>query len=182
MKCEKCGKNEATMYYKETVNGVTRELRLCPACAQQENLGGAFENAFQSMEHFWSDPFHSFLGGGFGSLWSDMLGAPAATLHSTERKCPTCGMTERELRQSGRVGCPDCYSTFADLLTPYVHKIHGATRHIGAAPADAQTPAQPQADPVETLRAQLKAAVESEDYEQAARLRDEIRRIEGEQK
>ena len=43
MKCEKCGKNEATMYYKETVNGVTREMHLCPECAQKENLGGAFE-------------------------------------------------------------------------------------------------------------------------------------------
>ena len=52
MKCEKCGKNEATMYYKETVNGVTREMHLCPECAQKENLGGAFESAFQSMNHF----------------------------------------------------------------------------------------------------------------------------------
>ena len=104
MKCEKCGKNEATMYYKETVNGVTREMHLCPECAQKENLGGAFESAFQSMNHFWSDPFHSFLGGGFGSLWNDMLGeaAPTATLLGTERKCPTCGMTESELRRTGR--------------------------------------------------------------------------------
>ena len=78
MKCEKCGKNEATMYYKETVNGVTRELHLCPSCAQKEHLGGAFENAFSTTGHFWSDPFHSFLGGGFGSLWSDMLGTPSA--------------------------------------------------------------------------------------------------------
>ena len=70
MKCEKCGKNEATMYYKETVNGVTREMHLCPECAQKENLGGAFENAFQSMNHFWSDPFHSFLGGGFGHFYN----------------------------------------------------------------------------------------------------------------
>ena len=128
MKCEKCGKNEATMYYKETVNGVTREMHLCPECAQKENLGGAFENAFQSMNHFWSDPFHA---------------------------------------------------TFADILNPYVQKIHGATRHIGTAPA---APEQPKADPVADLKAQLKAAVESEDYERAASLRDEIRRMEGEQK
>ena len=79
MKCEKCGKNEATMYYKETVNGVTREMHLCPECAQKENLGGAFENAFQSMNHFWSDPFHSFLGGGFGSS-----GGGSGTSHSQE--------------------------------------------------------------------------------------------------
>ncbi len=179
MKCEKCGKNEATMYYKETVNGVTREMHLCPDCAQKENVGGDFETAFKSMNHFWSDPFHSFLGGGFGSLWNDMLGAPSATLLGAERKCPTCGMTERELRQTGRVGCPDCYSTFADILKPYVQKLHGATRHIGAAPAGAE---QPKADPVEALKAQLKEAIGKEEYEQAARLRDEIRRLEGEQK
>ena len=70
MKCEKCGKNEATMYYKETVNGVTREMHLCPECAQKENIGGAFNDAFQSMNHFWSDPFHSFLGGGFGHFYN----------------------------------------------------------------------------------------------------------------
>ena len=179
MKCEKCGKNEATMYYKETVNGVTREMHLCSACANKEKLGGAFENAFQSMNHLWSDPFHSFLGGGFGSLWNDMLGAPAATMPGVGRKCPTCGLSESELRRTGRVGCPDCYTAFSDVLNPYVHKIHGATQHIGAAPA---TPEQPAADPIETLRSQLKAAIENEEYEQAARLRDEIRRMEGEQK
>ncbi|MDO4271213.1 MAG: UvrB/UvrC motif-containing protein [Eubacteriales bacterium] len=179
MKCEKCGKNEATMYYKETVNGVTREMHLCPECAQKENLGGAFESAFQGMNQLWSDPFHSFLGGGFGSLWSDMLGTPAATLLGEERKCPSCGLTESQLRRTGRVGCPDCYNTFADILNPYVQKVHGASRHIGAAPAQAE---QPKADPVEALRAQLKTAVEKEDYEQAAHLRDEIRRLEGEGK
>ena len=101
MKCEKCGKNEATMYYKETINGVTREMHLCPECAQKENLGGAFENAFESMNHFWSDPFHSFLGGGFGSLWNDMLGAPSATMLGPSASAPTCGMTESELRRTG---------------------------------------------------------------------------------
>ena len=153
-------------------------MHLCEDCAKKENIGSTFENAFASMNHFWSDPFHSFLGGGFGSLWNDMLGAPTATLLGTERKCPTFGMTESELRQTGRVGCPDCYNTFSDILNPYVEKIHGATRHIGAAPAAEQS----KADPIETLRAQLKTAVENEEYEQAARLRDEIRRMEGEQK
>lgn len=178
MKCEKCGKNEATMYYKETINGTTREMHLCPECAQKEHLGSAFESAFQEFGGFWSDPFHSFLGGGFGSLWQDMLGTPAATMLDTERRCPTCGLTDHELRQTGRVGCPDCYQTFADILDPYVQKVHGATRHIGASPA-----AEPaKADPIDTLKAQLKTAIEQEDYEQAAHLRDEIRRLEGEQK
>ncbi len=178
MKCEKCGKNEATVYYKETVNGVTREMNLCADCAQKENIGASFENTFESMNHFWSDPFHSFLGSGFGDMWNKMLGAPATALLGQERKCPVCGMTERQLRQTGRVGCPECYNTFSDILNPYVQKVHGATRHIGTSPVSSQS----SADPVAALRAQLKEAVEKEEYEQAARLRDEIRRMEGEQK
>ena len=178
MKCEKCGKNEATMYYKETINGQTREMHLCPDCAREMNLGGELQSAFQGMNQLWSDPFHSFLGGGFGNLWGDMLSSPAATMLGTERKCPTCGMTEHELRQTGRVGCPDCYNTFADILNPYVQKIHGATQHIGTAPAAEQ----PKTDPIAALKSQLQEAVGKEDYEQAARLRDEIRRQEGDQK
>ena len=148
---------------------------------QQQIKDAGCDGGPDEAGHFWSDPFHSFLGGGFGSLWNDMLGeaAPTATLLGTERKCPTCGMTESELRRTGRVGCPDCYSTFADILNPYVQKVHGATRHVGTAPA---APEQPKTDPVADLKAQLKAAVESEDYERAASLRDEIRRMEGEQK
>ena len=160
MKCEKCGKNEAAMLYQQTVNGVTQTLHLCPVCAQSAGLGG-----FSTLG-FWGEPFGS-------SLWREMTGA-------AERRCPVCGTTERTLRKTGRVGCADCYAAFREVLTPYLQKVHGATRHIGAAPAAADTPAPPQAEPLADLRAQLKAAVEREDYEQAARLRDEIRRKEGE--
>lgn len=178
MKCEKCGKNEATTFYSENVNGQKREMHLCSDCAKAMNLGGAFENAFQGFGELWSDPFHSFLGSGFGSLWQNMLGAPTAAMLGTERKCKTCGMTESELRRTGRVGCPDCYGAFADILNPYVQKVHGASQHIGAAPAAAE----PKQDPVEALKAQLQTAIQNEEYEQAAHLRDEIRRLEGEQK
>ncbi|MDO5142721.1 MAG: UvrB/UvrC motif-containing protein [Eubacteriales bacterium] len=177
MKCEKCGKNEATMVYQETINGVTRTLHLCPDCAQKEHLGGAFENAFHSMEKLWNDPFHALLSNDWGDLWSGLTGAPAAAKLGAAHQCPTCGLTASELRRTGRVGCPDCYQTFLDILEPYLHKIHGATRHIGAAPA---APEQPQTDPIAALREQLKDAVAHEDYEQAARLRDEIHRMEGE--
>lgn len=177
MKCEKCGKNEANVYYKETINGVTKEMHLCNDCAEKENIGAAFETSFPSMEQFWSDPFHSFLGGGFGSLWNDMLPTPKAlNAVGTERACPTCGMTERQLRQTGRVGCPDCYKTFSDMLNPYMQKIHGADRHIGTSPIERQ---RQEKNPVEALQAQLKQAIAEENYEQAAKLRDEIRRIGG---
>lgn len=92
------------------------------------------------------------------------------------RRCRTCGMTESELRRTARAGCADCYKNFADILTPYIHKLHGSTAHVGT------TPAEEQSDPVAVLRTKLNDAIASEAYEEAARLRDEIRRLEGEQR
>jgi protein arginine kinase activator len=182
MKCEKCGKNEATMFYQENINGATREMHLCAECAQKENLSAPFEQAFSAMNSLWNEPFPSLFGG-FDNLWGGMLGsAPTATLLGTERKCPTCGMTEHELRQTGRVGCPDCYSTFADLLNPYVQKVHGADRHVGDAPAGSTTKTAPAEGSIESLRVKLNEAIAKEEFEQAAKLRDQIRKMEGEQK
>lgn len=156
MKCQKCGKNEASVLYSETTNGQRRKIHLCGACAHQQGLGGSFASAFPSFS-------------GFGSLWQSL----AASAPNTERSCPTCGLTERELRRTGRVGCADCYAAFADVLNSYIKQVHGATQHIGAAPAPST---------LDALREKLKAAVQNEDFEQAAGLRDEIRRLEGEQK
>lgn len=191
MKCEKCGKNEATTYYKETINGQTREMHLCTECAKEMNLGGAFQNAFAGMAQsmasafpgsVFSDPFHSMLGSGFGSLWNEMMGLPSSPhLLETERKCPTCGMTESQLRRTGRAGCPDCYHTFESILNPYIRRVHGADTHIGAAPQQS-APQAPVQNPIEPLRTKLQEAVQSENYEEAARLRDEIRRLEDGQK
>ena len=182
MKCEKCGKNEATTYYKETINGQTREMHLCADCAKEMHIGADFENAFagiaNTMGSLWGDPFHPFLGS--GSLFGNMLGGlPAGGLLGTERKCPSCGMTESELRRTGRAGCPDCYHTFEDILTPYIRQVHGADSHLGSKPQDE---AAPPANPVTELKAKLQEAIQGENYEEAARLRDESRRLEGEQK
>lgn len=172
MKCEKCGKNEATTYYKETINGQTREMRLCAACAQEMQLGTSFESAFAGlvggMNTLWSNPFQTLTGG--SPLSAGTKGA--------QRACPTCGMTEGALRRAGRAGCADCYRTFADILAPYIRQIHGADSHLGSKPAEEAPSA---ASPSDALRDRLQQAVEREDYEEAARLRDEIRRLEGEQ-
>lgn len=195
MKCEKCGKNEATTYYKESINGKTRELHLCADCTREMNVGGAFQHAFANMttsfadagfDSFFGDPFHSLLGGGFGTLWNDFEGAlpTAAGLLGAERRCPTCGMTESALRRTGRAGCPDCYHAFEDLLNPYIKQVHGADSHIGSSPTSgtAQNTEKAQENPVDGLKSKLQEAIGSENFEEAARLRDEIRRLEGEGK
>ena len=158
MLCQYCKQNEATTHYKQTINGQTTELHLCPACAAKltGNMtgGGFFSGLFSS-------PFSAF-DNGFAL--------------SGGRTCPTCGLTESELRRTGRVGCGACYEQFADILTPYIKKLQGATAHVGAVPA--QNTAE---DPVKRLKERLKAAISDENYEEAAQLRDEIRRLEGQQ-
>ena len=151
MLCQHCGQQEATTYLKQTVNGQTTSLYLCPTCAAKLT-GGFSTNPFS----FWNDPFVAPLSGG--------------------RHCPTCGLTESELRRTGRVGCGTCYEQFADILTPYIRKLQGATAHVGVAPAK-----ETAENPVERLKTRLKEAVSGENYEEAARLRDEIRRLEGQQ-
>ena len=176
MLCQNCKKNEATTYYKENINGQTRELHLCPACAAKLT-GGA--PAFGSLLHdsFFANPFGSaFFSEPFGSMLQSSPFGTAAQAIDGGRRCPTCGMTESELRRTGRAGCGDCYRSFSDILLPYIKKLHGAAAHVGAAPAPAA--GQPKADPVEGLKNKLREAVKAENYEEAARLRDEIRRLE----
>lgn len=184
MKCEKCGKNEANMYYKESINGQTREMHLCSACANEMNLDSQFHQAFADMKSgfgsFFDSSFPSLFGNGFTPLLSSMMDtAPFGILPDTERRCPTCGMTLRDLRRNGRAGCPDCYHTFSDVLNPYIHRVQGADSHIGSAPQSEQA-TRPKKCVLDNLKEKLQDAIKSENYEEAARLRDEIRRQEGE--
>lgn len=107
----------------------------------------------------------------FAPLLSNFFDFVPAAVYAQPRQCPVCGQTENTLRQSGTVGCAHCYDTFSDILLPYIRQIHGADRHICA---DTSAP-----NPVASLKQQLSQAISSENYEEAARLRDEIRRMEG---
>lgn len=157
MLCERCEKNTATTHYQENINGNRRELHLCPACAaEMTNTAPNFGWSFGALPAF----FAQGIGGG--------------------RHCAACGMTESELRRTGRAGCAACYENFSDILLPYIKKLHGAAAHIGTSPAP--TAGEPAPSPVESLKARLDEAVRTENYEEAARLRDEIHRLEGDGK
>ncbi len=173
MKCEKCGKQEANTHYQETINGQTREMHLCSACAQQMQTHAPFPQTFAGFFGFPSL---------FGSTASPFLAG--ITEHEaqnvrigTAQVCPSCGMTLQELQHTGRVGCSECYQTFAEVLTPYIKRVQGAESHIGSAP-QSEAPTQAEQNPLEALRQKLQEAIAQENYEEAARLRDEIRRQE----
>ncbi len=163
MLCEKCGKNEATVYYSETVNGKKRSMSLCSECAPAENvLNGAFPSIFSG-------------------IFGDMT-AKRRTSVNDPKKCPVCGITFSEIARFGKVGCSECYTAFKNELSPSIRRIHGAKTYKGensaAAHMDAEnSEAKAELSKEDDLRLKLKAAVEEENYELAATLRDELRAL-----
>jgi protein arginine kinase activator len=103
-------------------------------------------------------------------------GEDVSTLN--QRECPECGIKFVEFRNSGRLGCPHDYQEFRDELTPLLENIHGETRHCGKTPRRFPQNKQTQSE-LSQLRKQLHQAVTKEAYEEAARLRDRIRQLEG---
>ena len=162
MLCEKCGKNPATTYLKKTVNGKTSEQHLCAACAATQGWGSVW-NDFSLDIH---------------NIWGNLFAEPAARVRADTLRCACCGRSFGEISQSGKVGCPECYATFYDRLLPMVQRLHGKTRHTGKVPQAGSEEARRERE-LESLKQQLAEAVERQEFETCATLRDRIRELEG---
>ena len=166
MLCQNCGKNEATTHIKQIINGDMAESHLCSDCAS--HLG--YSDVFSGFGLNLSELFGGFLG--------DMI--PSISAGSSPR-CPKCGTSFDEIARDGRVGCADCYRTFYDKLLPSIQRIHGKIKHSGKTVS--ATPEQPKAETteekIEKLKAAMNDAVAKQDFENAAKIRDEIKALEG---
>ena len=103
------------------------------------------------------------------------------------KRCPKCGASFEEIAESGKIGCAECYNVFRDRLMPTIHRIRGAAKHKGKVPgSNALRIVEPagkiavveEPTPIEKKRAELKEAIEKQDFEHAAELRDEIKEME----
>jgi protein arginine kinase activator len=155
-KCKRCQKT-ATLHITEIRSGTVQELHLCETCAQQY-LNQEQDEASDSNEEV--SPKESEALEEFDHL-----------------VCPNCGITFREFRSQGRLGCPHDYIAFAKELKPLLENIHGETQHNGKFPKRAPHASQLQYRLIK-LRSDLRNAVEEEEYERAARIRDEIQSLE----
>jgi protein arginine kinase activator len=158
MICEHCRKRNATTHITETINGVTKKLSLCSLCASEMNYNGFLENM------------------NIGNLLGSVFLGDSAMMRD-EKKCSVCGSTRRRIIETGLAGCSDCYRVFkTELLTP-IEKIHGKVSHIGKRPnVEAKDNTEEIIREKEEL---LKKAVEEQDFETAASLRDEIKNLKG---
>ena len=177
MICQNCQKNEATTHIKRVVNGETTEKHLCQDCAKK--LGYDYDGFF--------DGFSLMCANIFSGFFSD---APLALAGLRQDRCETCGSSFDDIIRTGMVGCADCYERFYDRLLPSIQRIHGRAKHAGRIPytivpdADEKTDEAPKAltteEQIEKLQKEMQVAVENQNFEQAAVLRDNIKALKGE--
>lgn len=165
MLCDVCGKNQATVHLTEIVDEQMNELHLCEECARQKSI---------EMEQQ------------FGL--SDLLAGLAefekpgdADKEGTRLKCPNCKLTYADFKKIGRLGCGECYVAFKRQLGTLLKKIHGSSQHIGKSPVKV-TPVTEKTMGLQELRDRLQEAIKEEAFEEAARLRDQIKEMEKEEK
>lgn len=152
------------MHLTEVINGQVSELHLCEACAKEQ--GTDFKQFMAPLQNVLPD---------LAGMFSKAMGlAPGQ-----EMKCTSCGMSMSDFERAGRLGCAECYTTFAPYLTPLIKRIHRHDRHQGKTPGGAAVESKPKsASDLTALRRRLAECVREEAYEDAARLRDEIQKYE----
>ena len=164
MQCQICNKNSATIHLTEITDGVRTEMHICEQCAAQQDI--------TIKSHI---PINELLSNLLAVAPSDdELSGP------TEQQvaCPNCGFTLAQFRKEGVLGCPHDYEVFSKSLNPLIEKAHnGSTNHCGKIPSTTPSDTKKQMELL-SLRRQLAAAVQCEDYELAARLRDKIKQCE----
>lgn len=168
MLCQKCKKQTATTQVKRTINGITEEFFLCGDCAAEIGFGG-FINPFSSA-------------GFFSSLFPERMEEKSL---SPVKRCPKCNSSLSDITSSGKVGCARCYSEFEGNLAPLITKIHGTNHHytkqqaIGQVSENDGDLSLTVDEEIAKLKGELNKAIEEQEYEQAAVIRDKIKEMEG---
>jgi protein arginine kinase activator len=169
MNCEKCGERAAQVRYTEYREGESKKLMICFECAK--SLGFEVDPVSGETAAPVPDP-----SGAAVVLVSTSL-QPAVKAVPEHERCPQCGLTSAEFQRLSRFGCEKCYEVFAPALDAWFEKIHGASMHRGRLPgAPEELPCTtPNPSEIAELQRLLAHAIENEDFEEAARLRDRLR-------
>lgn len=167
MNCQSCNQKEASVHITKVVNGVKSDMHLCEDCAKQNNelnINPAFTFGVPlSLQNLLEGFFESSV-------------VPHKKIVN-ETVCPVCNKTFSDFRRNGRLGCGSCYKSFKDNMTPLVRRIHGNIEHTGKVPKRTGGVLKIRRE-IENLKDQLQILVANEEYEKAAKLRDEIRELE----
>lgn len=160
MLCEECGKKQATVSITVTTGNGTNTRRLCPDCMKKMEF------------NLVKGDIQSFLSSVLSVLGNEKKAEQPSIV------CSSCGLSFSEFEHTGRLGCAQCYRDFSNQLKPSLQKIHGRTQHAGRKPkAFVPDPQDELQQRLNELRKQMDEAVADENFEEAARLRDELRAL-----
>ncbi len=181
MLCENCGKKEANVRYSENINGVKREMHLCEECSRKLGITDKMDFKMPALD--FSNLFGSFIEDFSTPSFMPLLN------EVKQIKCDSCGSTFEDIINTGKYGCANCYDVFEDRMDPILKKLQGANRHNGRLgkisdnkvkfskkeEKDAEDKNQ---NKLKKLQEDLKKAIKEERYEDAAKIRDEIKKEE----
>jgi len=161
MLCQRCQQREAIMQLFITENGQTREVYLCEPCAKKtQEVSFVFHPAIVP----------DFLQALFGFN-------PTTKEQPTEMKCPKCGISFSRITQVGKLGCSTCYETFETQLEPLLRRVHGGGQNVGKIPARRGAEIKSRVEQ-RKLKETLQNLIQQEAFEEAAVVRDQIRKLE----
>ena len=183
--CESCQEREATIELTHIRGNEKRTLRLCPPCAEQRVRKfeeGAPETTAPSGAHGPEAKPDSPPKKPAAKQVNVVVGHLSLSSESPGQvECRECGMTYKEFRKVGRLGCSSCYAAFSPQLERLFRRIHGAARHEGKGPRPSSSEPEPSpgsGDEWQKLREALRKAVAEEAFEKAAAIRDRIAQLE----
>ena len=175
MFCENCGKNYANVKYTQIINGEKNEMFLCDECSNK--LGIQNFNIPIDISSFFSNFFDEIEN---ENIFPQIL-------KSKKIKCNRCNLTFEEFISTGKLGCPECYTAFETRLDPLLKNLQGSNEHIGRLgkieniiQKETEIEESIENTEIQKLKQSLKKAIKEEHYEEAAKLRDEIKKLEGE--
>ena len=187
MVCQNCGKNEAHVKYTQIVNGVKKEMVLCEECAEKMGISNFKVNMPIHFSNFFDD------------LFDDEQLLPSFMKESSN-VCENCGEDYDNFIKTGLLGCADCYDVFENKLDQVLKNMQGSTKHVGRKPLNIEeklkkigenqiknsnqnkTNNEDKNEKLESLKKELNRAIEEERYEDAAKIRDEIKAMENKEK
>jgi protein arginine kinase activator len=167
MLCQDCNQNESSVHLTQIVNNKKLVLNLCKDCAEKRGFHSPFEHMPFPLAELVT-----------GMVAKTTPAAKTGRKSQKVKKCSGCGMSFDDFGKSGRLGCGQCYRTFRPEMADLLRKIHGAPKHRGKSLIGEGELMQPMKEETK-LRDELRRAVENEEFEKAASLRDQIRTLTG---
>lgn len=164
MICDVCKKNKATVHLTQIINGIKKEYNLCESCAKEMNTISFIPDINIGKDF----SFQNVIGG-----LIDYINGNSYKVEEKDVVCKNCGMSYKEFKDNGLLGCSECYTEFKEFLNPVVKRLHGSTEHMGKIPKKTCS-CIIQKKKILKFKEDLNKAVAMEEYEKAAEIRDKI--------